>query len=469
MKRRDVLRAAACAPLILSAKSALGYAANERLNLAIVGVAGYAAATSFVPGLRQLPNVGVAALCDVNEAKLAGVYKIWEEKAATSDVYARLLKERPAFFPDYRRMLEEKGKDIDAVVVATPDHTHAVISAAALRAGKHVLAEKPLTINVRESRGLRELALRAGKATTMNNQGTSSPRFRRGVELVREGAIGEVSDVHLWFSRGGQNHREAPKGDVAIPEGLHWDLWLGPVAARPYHPKWIARCHWRDTGAGELGNFGPHTMNLPFMALNVGELWTSTSAPIRVSAEFSERNDLSFPRWEVMRWRVPARGAMPPATFHWHHGPVPGLPPGSREKLSDILRGLGVSKELEEKIFKGPGALLLGTKGALWTSSHNTDILLLPEERFKGVEQSKPRSLPPSRGHAQDWLHACRGGEAPLSNFAHAATFGEFLMLGPVATRLEREFSYDPVAGRTDSPEADRLLGYDYRAGFLHP
>jgi hypothetical protein len=298
----------------------------------------------------------------------------------------------------------------------------------------------------------------------MNNQGTSSPRFRRGVELVREGAIGDVSDVHLWFSRGGQNHREAPKGEFAIPDGLHWDLWLGPVAARPYHPKWIARCHWRETGAGELGNFGPHTMNLPFMALNVRELWTSPGAPIRVSAECSERNELSFPRWEIMRWRVPARGAMPPVTFHWHHGPVPGLPPDSREKLADILRGLGVSKELEEKIFKGPGALLLGTKGALWTSSHNTDILLLPEERFRDVDQLRPKTLPLSKGHAQDWIHACRGGEAPLSSFAHAATFGEFLMLGPVATRMEREFAYDPIAGKTDSQDADRLLGYEYRA-----
>lgn len=466
MKRRDFLRAAAAAPLILPARSAFGYAANERLNLALVGVAGYASAAGFVPSLHLYGNVGVTALCDVNEAKVPTAYKIWEEKAGSAEVYARLLKDRPAFYPDFRKMLDESGDKIDAVVVATPDHSHAVISAAALRAGKHVLAEKPLTIDVREARALRELARAKRVATTMNNHGTQSPRFRRGVELIREGALGPVEEVHVWFSRGGRNHREKPTGEAPIPPGLHWDLWLGPVAARPYHPDWIARCHWRETGAGELGNFGPHTMNLAFMALNVRDLWSAPGEPIRVSAEYSERNDLSFPRWEVIRWRVPARGAMPPATFFWHHAPTPGLPPGSREKLSAILRDLGVSKEREETIFKGPGALILGKKGALVTTSHNTEIALLPEERFKEVDVSAPRTLPRSSGHYKDWIQACRGGEAPWSGFEHAATFNEFLMLGPAATRLDAELAYDPVAGKAGSAGHDRLLSYDYRAGW---
>jgi predicted dehydrogenase len=469
MKRRDFLRGAAAAPLILpSARSAFGYPAGERLNLAIVGVAGYASAAGFLPSLHQFGNIGVTALCDVNEAKVPTAYAIWEEKARGKDgeVYARLLQDRPKFYPDFRKMLDEMGGRIDAVVVATPDHSHAVISAAALRAGKHVFTEKPLTINPREARALQELALRHKVATSMNNHGTASLQFRRGVELIREGAIGPVEDVHLWFSRGGRNHLEAPRGEEPIPPGLHWDLWLGPVAARPYHPRWIARCHWRETGAGELGNFGPHTANLAFTALNVRDLWNAPGEPIRVKAEYSELNRLSFPRWEVMRWKVPARGAMLPVTFHWHHGPVPGLPPGSRERLGGLLRDLGVSKEREETIFKGPGALIVGRKGALVTTSHNTEIALLPEERFKDVDIKAPRSLARSRGHYQDWIHACRGGEEPWSNLVHSATFNEFLMLGSAATQLDVELDYDPVSGKAASPEADRRLGYEYRSGW---
>jgi predicted dehydrogenase len=452
-----------------SSRSAFGYPANDRLNLAIVGVGGYCAAAYFVPALNALGNVAVTAICDVNEARVPAMYKTWEEKAQGKDgeIYQRHLKDRPKFFADFRKMLDEMGKDIDAVVVATPDHSHAVISAAALRAGKHVFAEKPLTANVREARALRELAAAHKTATSMGNQGTQSNQFRRGVELIREGVLGAVEEVHLWFSRGGQNHKEAPQGEMPVPEGLHWDLWLGPVASRPYHPRWIARNHWRETGAGELGNFGPHTGNLAFMALNLRDLWINPTEPIRVKAEFSEMNRLSFPRWEVIRWRAPARGSMPPVTVSWHHAPVPGLPPGSREKLGQLLRDLGVSKEREEAIFKGPGAIIVGKKGVLVTNSHNTDIALFPEDRFKDVDLRKPQSLAASRGHYQDWLHACRGGVSPWSNFGHAATFNEFLMLGPVATQLDTELVYDPVAGKvTNSAEGDRLLGYEYRPGW---
>jgi predicted dehydrogenase len=468
ISRRGFLGGAGAGLLALpSARSAFGFPANERLNLAIVGVGGYAAMAAFVPSMHLYPNVSVTALCDVDERRLPKVYETWTEKAGGKggEVYQKLLQDRPRFFPDYRRMLEEMADRVDAVVVATPDHSHAAISAACLRAGKHVLAEKPLTISVRESRALRALAAERRTATSMGNQGTQSAPFRRGVELIREGAIGDVTEVHLWFSRGGQNHRQAPQGEEPVPAGLHWDLWLGPAAARPYHPRWIARNHWRDTGVGELGNFGPHTGNLAFMALNVRDLWTS-GGPIRVSATYSEPNRLSFPRWEVMRWKVPARGSMPPVEFFWHHGPVPGLPPGSREKLGGLLRDLGVGAEREAAIFKGPGALLLGRKGALLTNSHNTDVWLLPEERFREVDVKKPRSLPLSKGHYQDWIHACRGGAEPMSNFSHAATFMEFLMLGPMATQLEGEFAYDPLAGRTDSAEADGLLGAEARAGW---
>jgi hypothetical protein len=458
--RRSFLAAGASFAILPSVR---GYAVNERLNLALVGVAGYANAAAFVPGLHLYGNVGVTALCDVDERRLAGVWKTWEERKGT-EVYARALQDRPRWFPDYRKMLEGMGDRIDAVVVATPDHSHAVISAACLRAGKHVFAEKPLTITVREARALRELAAARKAATSMGNQGTQSGAHRRAVELVREGVLGDVTEVHVWFPRGGQNHREPPQGEQAVPPGLHWDLWQGPIAARPYHPRWIARNHWRETSAGELGNFGPHTANLPFRALNVAELWTSCPEPIRIRSEFSELNRLSFPRWELMRWKVPARGAMPPVTFAWHHAPQPGLPPGSAEDLGRRLRDYGV---VPDAVLQAPGALMVGTKGALLTNSHNTDVKLLPEDRFRDADLRGPKTLPASRGHYQDWIHACRGGPAPWSSFPHSATFNEFLMLGPLSTRFEWELDYDPITGRIlNHPEADRLLGYEYRSGW---
>lgn len=453
-----------------SARAARTFQAHERLNFAVVGVAGYAAATAFVPALHLYENVGVTALCDVDERKIPRVYEIWKERAATAEVYRRLLESRPKFFADFRRMLDEMGDAIDAVVVATPDHSHAVIAAAALRAGKHVLCEKPLTINVREARALRELAAGRRVATSMGNQGTQSRQFRRGVELVREGVLGDVEEVLLWFPRGGQNHRRPPQGSEPVPEGFHWDLWLGPVAWRPYHPRWIARCHWRDTGAGELGNFGPHTANLAFMALDVADLWRPGPEParIRVRAEFSELNRLSFPRWEVIRWKVPARGTKPPVTFTWYHGPAPDMAPGSRERILTLLRDHGLPREKEEGLFKSAGAVLVGRRGVLLTNSHNTDVTLLPAGAFQEVGVSSPRTLPVSRGHYKDWVHACRGGEPPLARFEYAATFNEFLMLGPVATLFEgTELEYDPVAGRiVNSPEADSALGYAYREGW---
>jgi predicted dehydrogenase len=457
--------------------------AGKPLNLAVVGVGGYAAHHAFLRAVHLYDNLEVVALCDVDERRVPPVYEFWRERAdewagssneaerRAAGRYRRLLENRPAFFADFRRMLDEMDDRIDAVVCATPDHTHAVVSAAAMRAGRHVFTEKPLTITVHEARALRELAAESGVATSMGNQGTQSPQFRRGVELIREGVIGPVEEVHVWFSRGGQDHRRPPEGTEPVPEKLHWDLWLGPVASRPYHPRWIARNHWRETSAGELGNFGPHTANMAFMALDVQDLWRADStagrSPIRVSAEFARLNRLSFPRWEVIRWQVPARGGQPPVTFHWHHGPTPRLAPGSNERLLEMLTDLGLSKEDAERRLRGAGAVIVGGRGAIVTTSHNTEFVMLPEERFRDVEQDRPKTLAPSRGHYQDWVHACRGGEPAWASFDYAATLNEFLMLGAVATQFEAELEYDPAAGRiVNHPEADEALGYEYRQGW---
>jgi predicted dehydrogenase len=473
--------------VLRSRRSGLGYQANERLNLAVVGVAGYCAASAFMPAVHIYENVGISALCDVDQRKVAPALKIWDERAAQwpssskeeerkgAEHYQRLAKNKPPLFEDFRVMLDKMAGQIDAVVVATPDHTHAVGSAAALRAGKPVLCEKPLTITVEEARALRELAVRQKVATSMGNQGTQSPQFRRGLELIREGAIGPVEQVHVWFSRGGADLKQRPQGTQPVPKELNWDLWLGPVAWREYHPEWIARTNWRDTSLGQLGNFGPHTANLAFMALAVADLWQpgppgTGPAKIEVEAECPNVNRLSFPVWEKIRWRVPSRGKLPPVTFTWHHGRTPDYAPGSRGMLQKMLHDYGVSDaEIKKlKLLVYAGAIIVGSKGALITDSHNVNITLFPRRTFEGVEIDKPKSVASSRGHYRDWLHACRGGEAPWARFEYSATLNEFLVLGDVATRFAGEaLEYDPIAGKiVNHAAANQALGYEYRKGW---
>ena len=293
----------------------------------------------------------------------------------------------------------------------------------------------------------------------------------RAVELVRDGVLGTVREVHVWFDRPGADKDQPPQGSAIIPDGLHWDLWLGGAAARPYHPEWMAYAQWRDFSNGGIGTFGPHAANLAFMALKVDELWQRTLSAsegrplIRVRAETARINRVSFPRWEKIRWLVPARGDLPPVAFTWHHGAK--LSPGSREFLLQQFVDRGVSGEESEKLLGYAGALMIGSKGALATDDHNVKFTLLPRESFSDVAQDRPKSLKPSRGHYHDWFNACRGGEASWSHFGYAGSLSEFLMLGNIATQFDAELEYDPVAGEiVNHGEAHRLLRRDYRAGW---
>ncbi len=227
--------------ILKPARSAWSAQANERLNVALVGVGGRG--DWFVETIPKLENV--VALCDVNEQKLSGAFKRWEDMAKrfagspndwerrAAEAYTRTLQKKPKTFRDFRKLLEGMGQEMNAVVVATPDHTHAVASAAAMQAGKHVFCEKPLTRTLHESRALRELARKQKVATAMGNQGTYSGPFRRALELIRNGTIGEVKEVHVWNSGGGADKREPPKGETPAPDYLDWDLWLGPP---PFDP-----------------------------------------------------------------------------------------------------------------------------------------------------------------------------------------------------------------------------------------
>ena len=486
MHRRQFLsRTAAGAGLLIlpSARTALGYEANERLNLAVVGMAGYGAFFGFASGIHQLGAVGYAHSCDVDLRKVQTVYDHWKKRAgewaqskneserqAAATHYSRLAADPPPLHADFRRMLDEHGDAIDAVVVATPDHTHAVIAAAALRAGKPVFSEKPLTISAHEARALTRLAKETKLPTQMNNHGASQPGFRRGVEVIREGVLGKIEQVHIFFSRGGRNFQSPPQGVQDVPKELNWDLWLAQVAWRGYHPEWINRIAWRETSLGELGNFGPHSANMAFMALNVRDLWDAgPETTIRVVAECSEVNHLSYPQWERIRWSIPARGALPPVTFTWRHGHKPDYSPGTRNMLGELLLDHGAVPIELKQLLPDAGCLIVGEKGLLATNSHNTTIRLFPRQTFNHIEQQTPLTLPASPGHYREWIDACRNRDIqPISRFEYAAPFAEFLAVGSLSTRFPgEELEFHPATGQiTNHPRAAELLQYDYRKGW---
>jgi hypothetical protein len=375
--RRHFLRRAAWGGtgffLLEAAGSAWSAQANHKLNIALVGVGGRG---SWFVGAIPRMGENLVALCDVDDAK-------------NPDAYQQLPQARK--FRDFRRMLDAMGEGIDAVIVATPDHTHAVASAAALRARKPVFCEKPLTRTVHESRALRELARQHQLATSMGNQGTAAGPFRRALELIRTGTIGDVKEVHIWNSEGGADRQAPPSGGGPVPEGLDWDLWLGPVPYRPYHRAWLQRNAWRDFGTCQLGNWGSHSANLAFMALRVHDLWLnppagSAPAVIRIQAKHSGVNSISFPKWEVVEWHIPARAGFPPVRFTWHNGRAPG----SRNWLEiTIGEELDWGDKKEKKWVDHGGAVIIGSHGLVRTTEHNATFRLLPAES----RAAKPRAI----------------------------------------------------------------------------
>jgi predicted dehydrogenase len=426
---------------------------SDNIQLALIGAG--IQGTGDTATAITVPGVKLVAVCDLYDGRLTEAKKRWGQDLFTTR--------------DYRQLLERP--DIDAVIVATPDHTHAVAAAAAIRAGKHVFCEKPLTRTLHESRALRDLARRYKVATSMGNQGTAAGPFRRALELIRVGAIGDVKEVHIWNSEGGADRKEPPRDGGPVPDHLDWDLWLGPAAFRPYHREWLQRHAWRDFGTCQLGNWGSHSANLAFMALHIHDLWLNPPGErarslIRVEAQHSGVNKLSFPKWEVVRWTIPARSGLPPVSFTWHNGRAPG----SRDLLeSTIGEELDWGDKKDKKWVDHGGAIIVGTKGRVRATEHNATFRLLPKVQFAGIQTDRPETVEASQGHERDWLRACRGGKPAWANFDYADALNEFLMLGNVVTQIEpgTTLELDPVAMRiTNHAAADALLRSEYREGW---
>jgi hypothetical protein len=455
-RRRFLRQAGAGAGFLVLAQPASVWSAqaNERVNLAQIGVGGRG--DWFI---GAMPGLGTrfAALCDVHGYRLARAAEKFPEAKR---------------FRDFREMLRSIPEQIDAVIVATPDHTHAVASAAALHAGKPVFCEKPLTRTPGEARQLRELAAATGLPTQMGNQGTASDAFRRAVEIVQSGALGPIRELLAWNEGGGGGPHPRPTGAEPLPEELDWDLWLGPAAARPYHREWANWHRWRDFATGQLGNWAVHSANLAFQAFRLAEFWDAAAPAARfpqgrrlkITARMSEVLTDTFPKWELIRFEAPARAVQAPFEMHWCNG----RSPEGRERIEERLgRRLDWGDSGEKKWADYAGLLVVGTRATLYSTGHNMSFTLLPEGQGDDL-LGPPRDLPRSPGHEREWLAAMRGGPAPWSNFVdYGSRLTEFLLLGNLATRFDSVIEYDPLAGRvTNHPGADAASHPEYRQGW---
>ena len=439
-------RAGSALLILPSARTAFSYQANEKVNVAIVGVGGRG--RWFVDTMPKLASV--VALCDVNDQR-------------AGDAYEKIPKARK--FYDFRRMLEEMEQQLDGVIIATPDNTHAVAAAMAIKMGKHVYCEKPLAHDIFEVRGLRELANEHKVATQLGNQGTASEAFRTAVAIIQSGALGEIREVHAWNDSGGSGNKPLPDQRQEIPSTLKWDLWLGPAQDRPFHKDWLNWHAWRDFGTGQLGNWAVHTTNLAFKALKLDSLWQSESKGekrVRLNAEVSARRDHTFPKWEVIRYDFPARESLPPVRINWHNG---STGPNSRSTIEDLLgRKLDWGDAGEKKWKDHAGILLIGSKGKLHANGHNTVFTLIPEN---SKSSNVAPVLPPSPGHEQEWLNACKGGPAAFSNFNYGGPLTEFVLLGNAATLHPGQLEYDCSSGKfLGNTPANETLQREYRKGW---
>jgi hypothetical protein len=426
--------------LILSnSRLAFAYDANSKLNIAGIGVGGQGRGN--LDAFHRLGN-NLVALCDV-DTKRAG------------DIYQKHPDAKP--YQDFRRMFDEMEKKIDAVLVATPDHTHAVAAVAAMKLGKHVYCEKPLTRTVHEARVMRETAERYKVVTQMGNQGSAENRLRRAVELVWGGVIGEVREAHVWFD-GGNGPMKRPTDTPPVPEGLDWDLWLGPAPERPYSPAYVPAAwrSWRAFGSGIVGDFACHTANIMFRALHLEQLWDKSKnsggkVVIRLQAWPSEMDQEGYPRSVKVVMDLPARGELPPVKLTVYAKEKP-----SEDMLLGYKRG-------------GWGDLLVGSKGSLYSENPwNANYVLLPETQFEGFKGGPPESLPRVKGHQWEWIEACKGNGNTFSGFEIGGPLTELAQLANLATLVEGPIEYDTLSGKIlNSTPASNLLHREYRKGWV--
>ena len=426
--------------------------ANDKVNIACIGVGGKGDSDS-----SDAASCGgnIVALCDVDAGNL-------DHKAQQ---FPNAKK-----YNDYRKLLEEMDKEIDAVTVSTPDHNHGVAGIRAMKMGKHCFCQKPLTQTVYEARTMRGLAGEKKLATQMGNQGSASSGLRRAVEVVQAGIIGKPTELHVWSNRPiWPQALERPAGQDQVPASLNWDAWLGPAAERPfksgvYHGfKWRG---WYDFGTGALGDMACHTVNMPFRALKLGY-------PTVVECELASRMyPETFPKTARIRFEFPEREGLPPLKFWWYDG-NPGDP------LKPLRPNAGTAKEVIATMGNLPesGALIIGDQGKLFSPDDYGERFFLAmkgQEEFKPGAQHEaatavPESIPRSPGHMQEWIRMIKEGTPAYSNFDIAAYLAEVILLGCIALRMGEgvRMEWDgPNMKSTNLPEAERFVRRHNRPGW---
>ncbi|NIA13147.1 MAG: Gfo/Idh/MocA family oxidoreductase [Nitrospiraceae bacterium] len=407
-RRRFLSAAAAASAFTIVPRSVLGAtrdtAPSGKLNIAGIGVGGMGGSN-----LRACENENIVALCDVDHNYAAKTFKRYP---------------RAKVYTDFRAMLE-KQKDIDAVVIATPDHTHAVISMAAMQLGKHVYCQKPLTHDIYESRVLAKTARETGVTTQMGIQGHSKEGIRLICEWIWDGAIGEIREVDAWCSlsyyppgHAGWSSKwsDRPADTPPVPEKLDWNLWLGPAPHRPYHPAYhpaVWRCWW-DFGCGMMGDRGAHTLDCVFKSLKL-------SHPDLVDAVVMGGNEETHPLAAIVTYRFPAREGLPPVKLNWYEGLEPPRP-----------------LELEEGRALPPegGVLFKGEKGVIMGGVYGESARLIPESAMEAYNRPE-KTIPRVKGsHEQDWIRACKAGEPAGAHFGYSGPLTEMTLLGNVAKRF---------------------------------
>ena len=456
LTRRDFVRgaAAAGAALTIVPGGVLGGPGrtppSERPNVAGVGIGGVGHGQ-----IQSCARAGfhVVALCDVDDAKAERTYRRFPQARR---------------YRDFRKMLAAEGDKIDAVYCGTPDHTHAIISMAALKAGKHVLTVKPLTRTILEGRLLAEAAVKAGVMTQMTASPASTENGCRTCELIWDGIVGDVQEVHIWSNRPLWPHgMTRPKGSDPVPKTFDWEMWLGPAPKRPFVNQWpagslplvqtnVRRARpavyhpwnfrgWYDFGTGALGDMGCHHWNIPRRALKLGH-------PTAVSATSTKIMDETWPLASMVTYEFPARGAMPPVRITWYDG---GLKPPRPVELEAGRR------------MPGSGILYMGTKGVMLASGSGGVPRLLPESKMRAY------TLPPKRlkrrsGIYGEWYEAVRGGEKPSEHWPDCAVpLTELVLLGCIAVRTGGYLKWDgPNMRFTNSPDANKLVKPEYHNGW---
>jgi predicted dehydrogenase len=443
-----------------------GHSPNGTLHFAGIGVGG--------KGSSDIDNASefgdVIALCDIDEHRLGSK----AEKFTSAKRYF-----------DYRKMFDEMAKQIDAVTVSTPDHTHAPASMMAMKLGKHVYCQKPLTHTVAEARMMRETAKKMGLATQMGNQGTALDGLRRAVEIVQAGLLGQVTEAHVWTNR--PVWPQAPKvtsrpPEVPVPAHVHWEEFIGSAPMRPYaeydkgldkngKPEREGAYHafnwrgWWDFGTGALGDMACHTANMAFMALKLG-------SPTSVVAEVVEGfNPETYPAGARVVFQFPARGNMTPVTFTWYEGKQDGKKLLPREELTARAIALDPSR----KRIVNSGCILVGKEGMIYSpSDYGAEVLFDPPEKFKELNTKKPEKLPSTTtgdvdlAMKKEWVDAIKGGPPAMSNFDYAAMLTETILLGNIAMRFRsQELQWNPQTMKfSNFGAADKFVTKAYRSGW---